>query len=735
MILKGTSGAEAKVTNVRLVTDFTSTVQGSFYIPNPNINTNPVFQTGERDFLLTDDPDNDPSGATTTGKDIYTASGSVQTVQENIVSVRNAKIVNLYASQDRAVSEQIGSETETDIVGVDTTERVTRTGTISRPRRGGWGRVAKRRRKRGGKKGGSKGGGCFMPGTLMTLADGSQKKVEEIKVGDKLLGLSDAINEVKIVLNPKTNGRKLANINNKVYFVTEDHPFMTTDGWKSCNQEISNENYPDLEVNQLEIGDEIKCKGNEVEKVTSIEFKEVDADSYLHNFTLDGDHTYIANNFVAHNKRGGGRGNEKAGDPLAQSFFIKEESGVFLTSCDVFFERKDTNDIPVTLQLRTMKTGLPTTEVVAFSEVTIDPDDITTSTNGSVPTKFTFESPIYLEGGAEYAIVLKSVSLKYKVFISRIGENDLITDEFVSNQPTLGSLFKSQNASTWEPSQWEDLKFNLNRASFVEEGTVQLYNPILSRGNYQIPKLMPDALQTHSKKVKVGLSSAFGAGIHPTFGNTIYQQGSNVTGNLVGTSGAASGALTVTRAGIGYTSAAASVASRDGDGHTIAGVALSAVTGSGVNAVASVEYNEGSIVSATITSGGQGYQIGDVLGITTDLGINGRLSVVSIAATSEFIIDNVQGVFLTGAGTTLMYGTADGDIGSTKAGVGSAICGNGGGSGAFIPDGTVTTVTDGLHITVNHKNHGMYHEQNLVTISDVTSDIPPTKLSVPYNNS
>ena len=55
-----------------------------------------------------------------------------------------------------------------------------------------------------------------MPGTLMTLADGSQKKVEEIKVGDKLLGLSDTINEVKVVLNPKTNGRKLANINIKV---------------------------------------------------------------------------------------------------------------------------------------------------------------------------------------------------------------------------------------------------------------------------------------------------------------------------------------------------------------------------------------------------------------------------------------------------------------------------------------------------------------------------------------
>ena len=458
----------------------------------------------------------------------------------------------------------------------------------------------------------------------------------------------------------------------------------------------------------------------------------------MHNFTLDGDHTYIANGYVAHNKRGGGRGNEKAGDPLAQSFFIKEEGGVFLTSCEVFFERKDPNEIPVTIQIRTMKTGLPTTEVVPFSEVTIDPDDITTSTNGSVPTKFTFESPVYLEGGIEYAMVIKSASLKYKVFISRIGENDLITDEFVSNQPTLGSLFKSQNASTWEPSQWEDLKFNLNRASFVTEGSVELYNPILSRGNYQIPKLMPDSLRTHSKKVRVGLSSAFSGkanDIHPTFGNTIYQQGSNVTGNLVGTAGAASGSLTVTRAGVGYTSAAASVASRDSDGHTVAGVALSAITGSGINAVASVEYNDGSIVSATVTSGGQGYQVGDVLGVTTDLGINGRLSVVSIAATSELIIDNVQGVFLTGAGTTLMYGTADGDVGSTKAGVGSAICGAGGGSGAFITDGTVISVTDGLHITVNHKNHGMYHEQNLVTISDVESDTTATKLSVPYNNS
>ena len=420
---------------------------------------------------------------------------------------------------------------------------------------------------------------------------------------------------------------------------------------------------------------------------------------------------------------------------MAQSFFVSQEGGVFVTSCDVYFESVDDNNIPVTFQIRTIKTGLPTTEVLPFSEVNIDPDQITTSTNGSVATKFTFESPVYLEGGTEYALTLLSSSLKYRVFISRIGENDLMTDEFVSNQPVLGSLFKSQNASTWEPSQWEDLKFDLFRASFVGEGSVELYNPILSRGNAQIPKLMPDSLRLHSKKIRVGLSSGFAAGIHPTLGNTIYQQGSNATGNFTGTAGIATGSLTVTRAGIGYTSAAASIASRDGDGHTVVGVALSTITGSGQNAIATIEYNEGSVVNATITGGGQGYQVGDVLGITTALGINARLSVVSIASTNELIVDNVQGVFVTGVGNTLMYGTADGDVGSTKAGVGSAICGNGGGSGAFIPDDSVVTVSDGLHITVNHKNHGMYHEQNLVTLSDVTSDVIPTKISVPYNNS
>ena len=178
-------------------------------------------------------------------------------------------------------------------------------------------------------------------------------------------------------------------------------------------------------------------------------------------------------------------------DPLAQSFLVQDDTGVFLTSCDVFFRSKDDMDIPVVFQLRTMSNGSPTARILPFSEVVLDPDDIQTSADGSIATNIQFKAPVYVEGGTEYAICLASNSTKYSVYISRIGENDLLTDTFISNQPYLGSLFKSQNASTWEPSQWEDLKFTLYRADFLDTGSVEFYSPELTRGNAQIAKLTP----------------------------------------------------------------------------------------------------------------------------------------------------------------------------------------------------------------------------------------------------
>ena len=265
---------------------------------------------------------------------------------------------------------------------------------------------------------------------------------------------------------------------------------------------------------------------------------------------------------------------------LAQSFLVDDPTGIYLTKCDVFFRTKDDTDVPVTLQIRTMKGGLPTQKILPFSEIVLDPDQINLSADGSVATSFEFDAPVFLEGSTEYAICIASQSTKYSVYISRIGENDLLSDTFISNQPYLGSLFKSQNASTWEPSQWEDLKFVLYRADFVETGSVEFYNPSLKKGNNQIASLTENPIKMNSKEVRVALSTDFN---DPdlAFGNTIIQVGTNATADFVGTVGTANGTLQVINAGIGYTGP-----------FTHTGVALTTVTGNGRNLTADIQIKQ-----------------------------------------------------------------------------------------------------------------------------------------------
>jgi hypothetical protein len=132
-------------------------------------------------------------------------------------------------------------------------------------------------------------------------------------------------------------------------------------------------------------------------------------------------------------------------------------------------------------------------------------------------------------------------------------------------------------------------------------------------------------------------------------------------------------------------------------------------------------------VAATITSGGTGYQIGDVVSIDSfgsiPSGRNIRFSITSIASTNQIILDNVQGDFSVGAAGTLQYVKNTGITTIMNFDIG----------GGLVPN-NIETVTDGLHVVVNHKNHGMYSSNNLVNINGVQSDINPTKLTVAYNS-
>ena len=53
------------------------------------------------------------------------------------------------------------------------------------------------------------------------------------------------------------------------------------------------------------------------------------------------------------------------GDPLAQSFVIDEEDGMFITSLDVYFATKS-DTIPVRAEIRNMVNGYPGQKVVTI---------------------------------------------------------------------------------------------------------------------------------------------------------------------------------------------------------------------------------------------------------------------------------------------------------------------------------------------------------------------------------
>ena len=154
-------------------------------------------------------------------------------------------------------------------------------------------------------------------------------------------------------------------------------------------------------------------------------------------------------------------------DPLAQTFLVQQDGGAFLTKVDLFFATKDeVTSAPVRLEIREVVNGYPGKTVLPFSRVIKAAEDIEVSNVAAVATTFEFSSPVFVDNGVEYALVLISDSNEYHVWVAQMGQITVEGDRTISQQPYLGTLFKSQNASTWTAEQTQDLKFNLYRASF-----------------------------------------------------------------------------------------------------------------------------------------------------------------------------------------------------------------------------------------------------------------------------
>ena len=98
-----------------LVTDANGAVSGTFAIPDPTNNSNPRWRTGQRIFRLTSSVTNSTSDVETSAEADYTARGSLETVQNTIVSTREPVTVRQTVNDTRNIT-RTSTRTTTEVI-------------------------------------------------------------------------------------------------------------------------------------------------------------------------------------------------------------------------------------------------------------------------------------------------------------------------------------------------------------------------------------------------------------------------------------------------------------------------------------------------------------------------------------------------------------------------------------------------------------------------------------------
>ena len=448
-------------------------------------------------------------------------------------------------------------------------------------------------------------------------------------------------------------------------------------------------------------------------------------------------------------------------DPLAQTFTVggniqvksdidtdDDVNGVFLTSVDLFFASIDSGNAEVRVEVRTTQLGTPTLEVIGKPVIlrprTVDDNgngviNIQTSSTGEIPTNVKFPEPIFLSPGREYAIVVISdKSDEYELWTAVMGEKTVNTQELpdvdsvrYTKQFALGTLFKSQNGSIWTTNQYQDLKFKLYKAQFNQTtGTAYFYNPPLDESNGYVPTLINNPITIIPKTGKLGIDTVTDSNIIGILTAGRKLAGSNGNGGsaiIVGQGSSVSNATTLTVAGENYPPSVTET------------VETFNIIGQGSGLKLNITTNSNGVItgvahSAVAPDYGNGYQVGDVVGIvtsstSTETGRDARITINSISGLDTLYLTNVQGQFGVvssgkefAVGSAVSYYNNSGTIVSMSSTTIISSTGDGG-------------INSGNHIRVDHFNHGMYSSTNKVTLNGIESSVPSTALSVELTSS
>lgn len=145
--------------------------------------------------------------------------------------------------------------------------------------------------------------GCFPAGMMVTMANGSEKAIETVSEGDMVLASGMQSAEVLNVWTMPKESRLIFNINGKLR-ITQDHPIKiigpTTSTWAAIDPAGANEIHPELNVQQLEVGQTLVGPDGYRETVETIETQV--EDSQVYNLNVSGDDTYFVQGLLVHNK-------------------------------------------------------------------------------------------------------------------------------------------------------------------------------------------------------------------------------------------------------------------------------------------------------------------------------------------------------------------------------------------------------------------------------------------------
>ena len=170
-------------------------------------------------------------------------------------------------------------------------------------------------------------------------------------------------------------------------------------------------------------------------------------------------------------------------DPLCQTFYIgsdltKGKDGVYIKSVNLYFSAKSANQ-PISIDIRTVSNGIPTSTILPYSSVTLTPSQVNTSLDGATATTFTFKSPVYLRSGYTYALGISpgGQTPDYVIWTGAIGGIDSVNGRVNGNWGQ-GTLYTSTRGSTWTAVQNEFLKFSIaaDLSTYYTSGTATFIN-------------------------------------------------------------------------------------------------------------------------------------------------------------------------------------------------------------------------------------------------------------------